>query len=127
MQGLGESMAEIRPYKKEYFSRRNKVVSFVFLALLAVAAAGLAFWYFASRTGSLDVYAGKVVRISGSLEDVAVKGVVAAGTDAIALDALGAELLGLVPSEQETLRDGAAAGLGSMDYRALAGAEIAVS
>jgi len=63
----------------------------------------------------------------GSLEDVAVKGVVAAGADTIALDALGAELLGLVPAEQETVRAGAAAGLGSMDYRALAGAEIAVS
>jgi len=63
-------MAEIRPYKKEYFSRRKKVVSFVFLALFAVAATGLAFWYFASRADNPDAYAGKVVSISGSLEDV---------------------------------------------------------
>ena len=63
----------------------------------------------------------------GKLEDVAVKGLVAAGTDIVGLDALGASLLDLDPAEQKTLTAGAAAGLGSLDYPALAGAEIAVS
>jgi uncharacterized protein (DUF362 family) len=63
----------------------------------------------------------------GNLEDVAIKGLVAAGADPVALDALGAELLGLVPAELATLKAAVAAGLGSLDYRAQAGAEIAVS
>lgn len=63
----------------------------------------------------------------GNLEDVATPGLVAAGADPVALDALGAELLGLAPAEQAVLKAGVAAGLGSLDYRAQAGAEIAVS
>lgn len=63
----------------------------------------------------------------GNLEDVATPGLVAAGADIVALDALAAELIGLAPAELPVLKAGVAAGLGSLDYRAQAGAEIAVS
>lgn len=63
-------MAEIRPYKENYFARRKKIYSILAMALLAAAAIGVAAWYFHSRGGSPDPYAGKVVRISGSSEDI---------------------------------------------------------
>ncbi len=65
--------------------------------------------------------------IGGNPEDVDVRGIVAAGTDIVALDALGAELLGHVPLVVETLRVAAAAGLGRADIRELALRETVVS
>lgn len=62
----------------------------------------------------------------GNLADVALKTTVAAGVDLVALDALGAEILGRKPSEISTIVKGQELGLGSMDYRKLALKEIAV-
>ena len=62
----------------------------------------------------------------GKLEDVATKLTIAAGTDIVALDAFGAELLGRKPSDISTIPAGQQAGLGTMDYRKIA-REIAVS
>ena len=56
----------------------------------------------------------------GDLDDVQVKTTVAAGIDIVALDALGAELLGKKPAELATIVKGEKAGLGKMDYRSLA-------
>lgn len=61
-------MAEIRPYKQNYFARRKKIFSIVSLVLLAVAVV-LAFLFFRSAA-SQGIYAGKVVRISGSIDDI---------------------------------------------------------
>lgn len=61
-------MAETRPYKTDYFARRRKILSMVFLLLLA-AAAVLAF-LFSRSTASQGIYEGKVVRISGSIDDI---------------------------------------------------------
>jgi uncharacterized protein (DUF362 family) len=55
----------------------------------------------------------------GNLADVRFGGVVAAATDVVALDALGSEMLGHAPEEISTVRAGAAAGLGTSDYRSL--------
>jgi uncharacterized protein (DUF362 family) len=63
----------------------------------------------------------------GKLEDVQVKMALAVGTDIIALDAWGTELIGRKPSEIATLVKGQATGLGKMDYRSLALRELAVS
>jgi len=63
----------------------------------------------------------------GNPEDVAQLGTVAAGTDIVALDAFGAELLGHRPEDIQTVTAAADCGLGRMDYRALAPAEMAVS
>lgn len=63
----------------------------------------------------------------GNLSDVALKTTVAAGVDLVALDALGAEILGRKPTEISTIVKGQEAGLGKMDYRSLALKEIAVS
>ena len=63
-------MAEIRPYKETYFAQRKKVYSIIALAVFAVAATAAAAWVFLSRGGAPDPYAGKVVRISGSIEDI---------------------------------------------------------
>ncbi len=62
----------------------------------------------------------------GKLEDVAVKATVAAGTDIVALDALGAELLGKQRADIKSIEFGEKAGLGKADYRSLSLAEITV-
>jgi uncharacterized protein (DUF362 family) len=62
----------------------------------------------------------------GNLADVALKTTVAAGVDLVALDALGAELLGRKPTDIPTIVKGQEVGLGKMDYRSLALREIAV-
>lgn len=63
----------------------------------------------------------------GSPDDVLRKDTVAAGVDIVALDAFGAELLGHRPERISTVRAGAEAGLGTMNYRSLALREAAVS
>jgi uncharacterized protein (DUF362 family) len=63
----------------------------------------------------------------GDLRDVALKTTVAAGVDIVALDALGAELLGRKPTDFATIVKGEKAGLGKMNYRALGLRELAVS
>jgi uncharacterized protein (DUF362 family) len=63
----------------------------------------------------------------GNLADVRVKTTVAAGVDVVALDALGAELLGNKPTDIGSVVKGQEVGLGKMDYRSLALREIAVS
>lgn len=63
----------------------------------------------------------------GKLEDVAVKTTVAAGIDIVALDALGAEIMGKKPSEIGSIARAEKAGLGTTDYRKLALRELAVS
>ncbi len=63
----------------------------------------------------------------GNLADVEFAGTVAAGVDIVALDALGAELLGRKPAEMKTIVAGEKAGLGKIDYRSLALREIAVT
>lgn len=60
----------------------------------------------------------------GSLDDVLRKDSIAAGTDIVALDAWGTEMLGLKPTDIESVVAGNAAGLGMMDYRKLALKEI---
>ena len=57
---------------------------------------------------------------SGSPEDVELRGLVAAGTDIVALDALGDELLGQRAEGQALLRAAQDRGLGVIDYRSLA-------
>jgi uncharacterized protein (DUF362 family) len=63
----------------------------------------------------------------GRLEDVATRLTVAAGTDIVAIDALGTELLGRKPEDIGTVTLGEKAGLGTRDYRSLKPKEIAVS
>jgi len=63
----------------------------------------------------------------GNLADVATKLTVAAGTDMVALDAWGAEVMGFKPADIQSIVKGAEAGLGKIDYRSLALREIAVS
>ena len=67
----------------------------------------------------------------GNPADVVVKTTVAAGTDIVALDALGVELLGKEPGEvkkaRAILKYAQQAGLGKIDYRSLNLKEIAVS
>jgi len=63
----------------------------------------------------------------GNPADVELKTTVAAGVDIVALDALGAELLGRKPENIRTIVMGQEAGLGKIDYRSLALREIAVS
>lgn len=63
----------------------------------------------------------------GNPADVAMPMAVAAGVDIVALDALGAELLGKKPEEIGSIPSGERAGLGTKDYRSLAPKEIAVS
>ena len=55
----------------------------------------------------------------GDLDDVALTGVVAAGTDIVALDAFGATLLGHQPTAIGTITAAAEQGLGTLDYRSL--------
>jgi len=63
----------------------------------------------------------------GNLADVKFAGTVAAGVDIVALDALGAELLGRKPADVKTIVAGENAGLGKMDYRSLELREITVT
>lgn len=69
--------------------------------------------------------------IGGNLEDVVVKTTVAAGTDIVALDALGLELLDIDPDSlkkaKAIVQYAAEVGLGKADYRSLALAEFAVT
>ncbi len=63
----------------------------------------------------------------GDLKDVAMPLALAAGTDIVALDAWGAEVLGMKLADVRSIGLGEAAGLGKSDYRSLALKEIAVS
>jgi uncharacterized protein (DUF362 family) len=63
----------------------------------------------------------------GNTADVKRLDTVAAGTDIVALDAFGAELLGHEPGTIETVRAGHEAGLGEIDYRKLSLREVVVS
>jgi uncharacterized protein (DUF362 family) len=63
----------------------------------------------------------------GNLDDVKYFGVVAAGTDPVALDAFAATTIGFKPSEIETLTTGASRGLGTLDYASLNPREATVS
>ncbi len=63
----------------------------------------------------------------GNPSDVKRLDTVAAGTDIVAIDAFGAELLGHEPADLETIRKGMEAGLGTMDYRSLPLEEVTAS
>jgi uncharacterized protein (DUF362 family) len=63
----------------------------------------------------------------GNIEDVAVRLTLAAGTDIVALDAFGAEMLGRKPSDIGSIVKGHQVGLGTMDYRSLQPKEITLS
>lgn len=63
----------------------------------------------------------------GNLADVQVKGTLAAGTDIVALDAWGAELMGKKPADIASVAKGHEVGLGTMDYRSLNLKELTVS
>jgi len=63
----------------------------------------------------------------GDLDDVAIRGTVVAGSDMVALEAFGAELLGCDPSESQTMALAQERGLGRIDYRNLALREVEVS
>jgi uncharacterized protein (DUF362 family) len=60
----------------------------------------------------------------GNPEDVVRRDTVVAGTDIVALDAWGAELLGHAPADIDFIRVAHEAGLGEMDYRKLAPVEV---
>ena len=55
----------------------------------------------------------------GNVDDVKLVGTVAAGTDIVALDALGATLMGHQPAALPSLRVAAERGLGTLDWRGL--------
>jgi len=55
----------------------------------------------------------------GDMKDVAFKGVVAAGTDVVAIDAAGAELIGIDPTRVTTIQTAHRRGLGVIDFRSL--------
>jgi len=63
----------------------------------------------------------------GNLDDVKHAYTLAAGTDIVALDALGAELLGNKPSDIDSVTTGEKRGLGVMDYKSLALKELEVA
>ena len=63
----------------------------------------------------------------GDLADVVPMGTVAAGTDVVALEAFGAEMLGCDPSEGKTMANAQRRGLGQIDYRSLRLREAEVS
>lgn len=63
----------------------------------------------------------------GNVEDVKRLNTIAAGTDIVALDAFGSELLGHKPADIPSVVAGDKAGLGKMDYRSLALKEIELS
>jgi len=60
----------------------------------------------------------------GSLDNVRSMGLIAAGTDPVALDAWGAGLLGLTPLDLPFIRLGRAAGLGTHEYGTIMREEI---
>jgi uncharacterized protein (DUF362 family) len=62
----------------------------------------------------------------GKLEDVELKLALAAGTDVVALDAWGAEIMGKKADSIPSVKKGAEVGLGKIDYKSFA-KEIAVS
>jgi uncharacterized protein (DUF362 family) len=55
----------------------------------------------------------------GNPEDVEVRGIVAASTDVVALDALGATMLGHDPADIGYVANAARRGLGTLDYASL--------
>lgn len=63
----------------------------------------------------------------GNLDDVKRMNTVAAGTDIVALDAFGAELLGHKPEEIVSVAAGAKTGLGEIDYHKIALKELEVA
>ncbi len=63
----------------------------------------------------------------GELSDVSLKGIVAAGTNTVGLEAFSAELIGLDPKEGRTMALAEAKGLGRVDYRSLPMKEVEVS
>jgi len=63
----------------------------------------------------------------GALDDVTVKGIVAAGHDMVALEAFGAELLGCDPAQSRTMALAQERGLGRIDYRNMALREVKVA
>ncbi len=63
----------------------------------------------------------------GDLSDVLLKGIVAAGTDPVALDAFGAEQLGLDPQESRMMAKCEARGIGKVAYRGLKMREVEVA
>jgi uncharacterized protein (DUF362 family) len=64
--------------------------------------------------------------VGGNLADVETKLMLAAGTDVVALDAWGAEVMGKKPTEIKSVKKAAEVGLGTMDYKSFA-KEIAVA
>jgi uncharacterized protein (DUF362 family) len=62
----------------------------------------------------------------GNLTDVELKLALAAGTDVVALDAWGADIMGKDPASIGSVKKGAELGLGKIDYKSIA-KEIAVS
>ncbi|MBN2445300.1 MAG: DUF362 domain-containing protein [Phycisphaerae bacterium] len=65
--------------------------------------------------------------VGGDLADVKTMNCVAAGTDIVALDAFGAELLGNEPRTIDTITKGQEYKLGTMDYRSLRLKELSLS
>jgi uncharacterized protein (DUF362 family) len=63
----------------------------------------------------------------GRLQDVRMRTTVAAGTDIVAMDAFGVELLDMRPASITSIVKGHEAGLGKMDYRALEPREFQVA
>ena len=63
----------------------------------------------------------------GNLADVKATNIVAAGTDIVALDAFGSELLGHKPADIPTVAKGQEYGLGKIDYRSLRLKEFTLS
>jgi uncharacterized protein (DUF362 family) len=63
----------------------------------------------------------------GDPKDVKQLNTLAAGTDIVALDAWGAELLGHKPADISSIAAGHAEGLGTMDYRSLSPKEIEIA
>jgi len=63
----------------------------------------------------------------GNPDDVQIKGTIAAGTDIVALDAWGAEVMGKKPADVGSIVKGQEVGLGTMDYRSLNLKETTVS
>ena len=63
----------------------------------------------------------------GDLEAVKLTGLVAAGTDMVGLEALGAELLQCDPMQGKTMANAEKLGLGRRDYRSLPLREIEVA
>ena len=63
----------------------------------------------------------------GDLDDVRLMGTVAAGTDVVALEAFGAELLGCDPTKGRTMANAQGRGLGQIDYRSLPLREVEIS